>query len=467
MKNHHVLNFRALLSSLTSTIVLAGCAGNTMYHQSGHSANACIQDAGSSECLGSRYQHFESHDIAFVEFTERGNVFDESATDEVLNEIRRHAAESGIVLITFIHGWRHNSSEEDDNVKSFKATLEFMSERLEKEFKGRPHLENRRLIGLYVGWRGSSIALPPFDLLSFWDRKAVAEEVGSGGVSKLLMELDRASSVPTKAGKNLNVYVVIGHSFGGTIAVRALSDLLGERLRNPTSQGYARLIGDGIIVLNPAIEATQMLPVVETALRGKYPGDQLPLFFSLSSDSDWATHYAFPVGQTLGLLTWSQTLLKRDYFHDRAQPGAPIDLDERQLDTNTIGNYAPFLTHYLTAGHGKDDIAFQITSCEETPQRCAPKGLTGLSGLPAIGRPEHAYPLYFIKTDKSVMPSHNGIFNNEVRSFVFTAMDTVIRRLDAPKPPLGTKADRDNFIQDMQTTWSKLQQNPRMRPVRQ
>ena len=48
------------------------------------------------------------------------------------------------------------------------------------------------------------------------------------------------------------------------------------------------------------------------------------------------------------------------------------------------------------------------------------------------------YPLYFIKTDKSVMTDHNDIFNQKVRSFVFTVIDDVVRRALAG----GVKAAR-------------------------
>lgn len=453
---------RRVLGALGACLT-AACASNAPYHTTSEDGGACRTDPDSPACRSSAYQEFERFDLAFAEFSERGNAFDDAKVEAVLAKIAAKARADGVVLIVFVHGWKHNASEDDPNVLSFKDSLETMTGVLGNSFAGTA-LGTRRLVGVYVGWRGASIGLPLLKELTFWDRKAVAEELGSGGVTRLLLDLDRIT-----AGEARNVMVVVGHSFGGAIVVRALSDLITERVTNRADDESARVFGDGVLVLNPAIEANQALPFVEAALQRPYARDQLPLFISISSDADAATHYAFPAGQTIGLATWRQTDLQRSYYHDRRTPEQPLPLRERHLDATTAGNFAPFLTHRLRASGQDGAVNFELTRCDAAPEQCTPKGWTTLSGQPTIGPLPADYPLYFVKTDKSVMADHNGIFNQQVRSFVFTVIDDVVRRslretkpADAPKalavpvePPLI--ADPGRFTARMNQIWKVVE----------
>lgn len=453
----------------------AGCASNTPYHSTGPGGTNCSKAPTSEECLSSVYQEFASHDIAFAEFSERGNAFSDQAIAMVLDKVKTQAEAQGVVLVVFIHGWKHNASETDSNVRDFKDAMQTMSGILEKTFKDEK-LRSRRLVGVYVGWRGASITLPILEELTFWDRKAVAEELGSGGITRLLLDLDRIT-----AGSANNVMVVIGHSFGGAIVVRAMADVLTERVTNRGPDGRARTFGDGVLVLNPAVEANQALPIVEAALQQPYVPNQLPLFISLSSDADWPTHYAFPAGQTLGLATWKQADLQRAHYHDRQAPGEPLLLRERHLDATTVGNFAPFLTHRLHGQGQGDALSFSLIPCTDAAEGCRPMGWTTLTGQPTIGPLPANYPLYFIKTDASVMTGHNDIFNQQVRSFVFTVIDDVVRlaRLeskatarDGDKAPkaTGEATDADKtpriaspkrFTDHMNALWKQQTGKPR------
>ena len=234
-------------------------------------------------------------------------------------------------------------------------------------------------------------------------------------------------------------------------------------MTNRAGDERARVFGDGVLVLNPAIEANQALPFVEAALQRPYARDQLPLFISISSDADAATHYAFPAGQTIGLAMWRQADLQRSYYHDRRAPEQPLPLRERHLDATTAGNFAPFLTHRLHADGEGAALRFTLDTCEAAGERCRPMGWTTLSGQPTIGPLPAHYPLYFIKTDKSVMTDHNDIFNQKVRSFVFTVIDDVVRRALAGgvkaargegEPPLIASPER--FAARMNALWSQM-----------
>jgi len=75
--------------------------------------------------------------------------------------------ERGVLTVVFVHGWKHNASAEDENVASFRKLLP-------KVAKMTP---TRRVIGVYVGWRGLSIDWGDWlTNISYWDRKATAEQ---------------------------------------------------------------------------------------------------------------------------------------------------------------------------------------------------------------------------------------------------------------------------------------------------
>ena len=403
-------------------VSITGCARHAPYHTLPATDDNCRAESPGSECTQSYYQQYEDYDLAFVEFSERGNVFSGDYQSDVLSSIRSKASEDGVVLVVFIHGWKHNADESDENLLDFKASLQTVSRQLKDRF-GDNGLGKRRVIGLYVGWRGANLAVDYLDSITFWDRKSVAEEVGKGGITRLLLELDGITRSVDE-----NVMVVIGHSFGGAIVVSALSEVLTERVVLRTARNeYARTIGDGILVLNPAIEATQALAFVEAAIENDYRPEQHPLFISLSSDADKATHYSFPLGQSVGLLlTWRQTDLARAYYYDRRSPDETMKLKEEHLDTTTVGNFAPFLTHRLTASEEDGSVSFEYRTCSDDPAGCEPAGLTSLSGQPAIRKLPENYPLFFIKTDDSLMDGHNDIFNGRVRGFVVAVIDDIV-----------------------------------------
>ena len=411
---HGILEVRLLGVYLLVALFLTGCASTDPYHTRAWESQNC-HEPREERCTQSYYQEYPGYDLAFVEFTERGNTFNDEWKKEVLSRIRKRQSESGIVTLVFIHGWKHNAEESDTNLKEFRKSLSEISES--------SPLRGRRLVGVYVGWRGASIKAKLLEQLTFWDRKAVAEEVGKGGVTQLLLELDQIDRMRKK-----NVLAIIGHSFGGAITVSATAEIISSRLSVGEKNNQERgAIGDALMVLNPAIEANQVLSMVEAALNNPTTSAATPLFVSISSDADSATHYAFPVGQTIGLFfTWRQKDLMRSYYFDRLSK-EKLTLREEHLDATTVGNFAPYLTHRLTADISGEKPVIHIQPCENVPEECVPKGLTSLGGHPTIGPLSANYPLYFIKTDENVMSGHNDIFNPVIHTFMFVIIDDVVR----------------------------------------
>ncbi len=431
---------------------ITGCASKDAYHTDAGVPGNCKQSdnsgKASDECKKSYYQEHPGYDLAFAEFTERGNAFNDEHINDVLKKIRGYAEKEGIIVVTFVHGWKHNAKEGDDNLGEFKRTLATMA-------MDQSILRGRKLIGLYIGWRGESVSIRYVDTITFWDRKAVAEEVGKGGITQLLLELNLIDQLT-----QMNVLVVVGHSFGGAIVVSAVSEVLAERIVNRKQEGeLAKVngIGDAIIVLNPAVEANQALNLVEAAINEHYSQNQSPLLVSISSNSDLATHYAFPAGQTLGLLfTWHQHDLRRSYYRDRNSKEMGLVLKEEHLDSTTVGNFAPYLTHTLTSFTSEDQsLTLKLQPCEQAPDDCKPKGWTWLSGNPTMGPLPDNYPLYFIKTDKTVMTGHNDIFNPVIRSAMLSIIDDIVRR-DVGKDASPSILNRPDYFNERFQHFHKL-----------
>src|SRR5208283_3265969 len=96
----------------------------------------------------------------------------------------------------------------------------------------------RRVAGVYIGWRGLSEKVEPFEELSFWGRKNTAETVGHGAVVQLLTTLENLKkqsntkySVEIAGHQRMSTkLIIIGHSFGGDIVYSATAPVLAERM---------------------------------------------------------------------------------------------------------------------------------------------------------------------------------------------------------------------------------------------
>ena len=131
---------------------------------------------------------------------------------------------------------RDFDASKDSDVKHFRAALAHY-----ERYRVSGNRETR-VIGVYVGWRGDSLSTPrkgPLKFaslaknLTYWNRKSVAQEVGKGGVTELLLSLKRLAYCGTTKldarcpGKPEDTaYLIIGHSFGGAIVLSAMNEVL-------------------------------------------------------------------------------------------------------------------------------------------------------------------------------------------------------------------------------------------------
>lgn len=389
-----------------TVLALSACTPNKQLRTEFVSDN-CLW--GHASCEHSVLERYLEYDLGFIEFTERGNPYDRESINRVLKHIDQEAkGEDGAAVFVFVHGWKHNAKHDDSNVVQFR---EFLSRAAENNVVGK-----RKVIGLYLGWRGAFTNVPVLKETSYWARKSVAEEVGAGGATEVFAQLHQILVAQNRQASTKNSYVIIGHSFGGAIVLSALHDvLLNDLIAARTSFEEAAQLckkvdrfADALILLNPAIEANKMVLLKEAAARCHFDHTQAPLMHILSSDGDLATRVFFPLGELVNVASpQGPKKLKRTIN------GKNIVLDERQLSLTTAGNIKQFRTAYLSFDKGKQQ--WRMRQCKDNLTQCGIR--PGKQQDNHIKVSEYD-PLRFIKTDTAFITNHNDAFSCYVQGFI-------------------------------------------------
>ncbi len=423
-----------------------GCTSNKAYRITTDPKLVC--DCGKEDCSGDSaefcetrvIEKYDNFDLAFIEFTDRGNLFSRERYQKVISHIETTAKNNTVLVVVYVHGWKHNASYDDSNVSRFRDALKILS----APQQGQDVVYGRRLIGVYLGWRGLSLSVPGLKELTYWDRKTVAQHVGNGGVTEVLLRLKHASV--GNGGREAespieDVYVIIGHSLGGAIVFTALDEVITDQMITasqcdqvtnidcPDNTGLAHVT----MLINPAIEANEGLHLKELAI-SDYPENMLPLLHVVSTDADTSNRTWFPLGQKLAMLTWKKTEFERDYGESSRHR-----LSEAELGSTTIGNYTAFHTHRLTRkDEGKGPWSFQscdISKCETNGDKRKGRIAQGVNS-----------PLRFVYTDRHFMENHNDIFNSAVVAYIAASVEEF--RLRTKRTPLGGCTESGRFSMD-------------------
>ena len=359
MKNRLKI-FIALLFFLC-ILGINNCTSNKAYRTD--PKKICVDNNCTSALIEEHKEKNEDYALTFIEFSERGNLFSRDNFDEVLSYIKKEEQkgkenDNGVMVIVYAHGWKHNASNETGDVNKFRKALKHIS-----QVNKQSGMSDRKVIGVYLGWRGLSLDVPLINGLTYWGRKSVARQVGTGGVSEVLVRLNK---IVYQKEDFRNVFVIAGHSFGGAVVLSAMKDILiyhlgnTEKLTgnacNATPRAFKKVcqegcfktqaFADSIVLLNPAVEANEMLQLKEMVQEERcYAPTQPKLLHILSSSSDKATNWLFPLGQVLGVtLQEKETSLKRRIYETNKQTMKDIVLSEHELDTSALGNYPIFYT---------------------------------------------------------------------------------------------------------------------------
>jgi hypothetical protein len=430
---------RLLWPVIVAAVLLAtsACTHNSLYR------TEAAQDCHGNTCDKAFIEHHhnadENYDLAFVEFSERGNVFDRDKMKQVIDYVdqQEQASPNGIMLVVFTHGWRHNAGNTPkNNVHGFRNMLKMVSAE---------QLGRKKVIGIYIGWRGLSLKLDPVNLATYWGRKNTARQVGNSGVPELLLRLNEIA----KRGyaNNRNTFVITGHSFGAAVILAALKDILLERIvtaptvnpdqcggqvQCPTGCYKSEPFATTTFLINPAVEANELLQLKEVIAEKRcFAKSQPKLLHIISSDRDLPTRFAFVGGQFLGvsMLENEASLHRKIYIGDTPRQ-KDVSIPESGLDTTTVGNYPPFRTgrtreaDKLTAQYRKEHCPDAVANQCYIPCHGTDDCLTDAEKkrfpyhLPVAPHE----PVSIIYGDRDFMSGHNDIFNDEVMGYIAAAV---------------------------------------------
>jgi len=278
--------------------------------------------------------------VNFVEIDEQGILASRDQAEAAI-ATASIAEPDGSYVVVFVHGWHHNASTNDSNVRAFYGALASVS-------RWNP---NRKVKGIYIGWRGDSLKITGLRYATFWDRKNTSDEVGRGGLLEFLLRLEHGVKADPASHNRL---VVVGHSFGASVTFNALSHLFLERFIDgvystadkPRFRGY----GDLVVLINPAIEAMRYMPFQSaleyysrptTRPQADFSHETRPYLAMLSSQTDEATRLAFPAARFFSTVFEAHQGINADN-----SPAAAPDYSEWNMDRDTMGNFKGFKTHF-------------------------------------------------------------------------------------------------------------------------
>ena len=330
------------------TLVVVGCAPQGAYRL-GQDATEYVA-ADSSLCPEREAPSTHRIPLAYVEIDEQGyfHDHDRGQVERALALVNQEGKPKYVVV--FVHGWFHSASPTDENVHRFKCALNNL-----QDIEGNA---GEDVIGIYIGWRGESLQVPLLRYLTFWDRKNTSEEIGRGSLVELLTRLER---IVKRTPDSRNKLMLVGHSFGASVVFNSIGQILLQRFlldaetlasarpapsHSQSKPGLMSAYGDLVVLVNPAIEATRLMPFFSslndytTKRVDLFSPAQPPRLVILSSEGDKATRMAFPVARIFSTVFESYQDLRV-----RTPYGTSLQLSQRYLDWQTMGNVEKLYTH--------------------------------------------------------------------------------------------------------------------------
>lgn len=450
---------------------VSGCAGNIPYRAAGFDPMPACMDMYKKYSHGQKLESPDSedacwlrsieehgrYDLLFAEFDDQGWIQGSADLprprrdhlDSVFDKLYKLYDENrqrGLSLVVFVHGWHHSAKADDGNVLSFRKLLDDLAF---VEASG----VNRRVVGLYVGWRGDSLTPSLINWITFWERKNTAEKVSQGSVRELFTKLDlfrdQASENSRRDPQSRKLRMLtIGHSFGGLITFESLSsDFLRAAATQSAKRGYAERAGDLVVIVNPAFEGTRYEPVKIAGQRlQQVERDQLPIVIVATSKGDWATRATFPLARRVS------TLLE-------STPGA-----EGTANVFAVGHNDRYTTHKLSkcpdgdteclnacktpgavekedrsVDHRRNTINKEYRHMARPAQNgfdtkehfCGQMLLTATEQWRPI-----ANPFWVVETTAEIIGEHNDFFNENFQAFIRQVYLAIILATDKATPSI-------------------------------
>jgi hypothetical protein len=336
-----------------------------------------------------------------MEFNIEGVPFDKTNIDNVLARIESLSAENykNLLMVAFIHGWHHNAAQTDRNVIEFKKFLLELQREEHSLAVGTP----RSVVGIYLGWQGRASENVLVNLLSYRDKKELGLSTGEKSVVHVIERLSKI-----RASNGNNRLILVGHSFGGGVLYSAVRKELLDNLKssNPIN---TKLIGDLVVLLNPAVEAKRFVDV-HKLLKDRFEECTPLLMVSFTSEADTALSDEFPRGMHL--------------FYGDQLKGDPSDV----LLTTAYGRYQEFSNYQLMLGPDavvESNLSKSVFNSAvstwasfrdgSTPFKLGAITLKGKKGGVHQG---HWVPVMNVMVDRTLIAEHNEIWDPKFTYFL-------------------------------------------------
>jgi len=351
--------------------------------------------------------------LAFVEFDDRGELFDRDELTAALGAIAQAKAEEvnaggPAVVALFVHGWKNNAADSSGNVWGFRQLLAGLSEQYATP-----------VVGIYVGWRGAVLNAPILEDFTFFDRHAKSQNLPGAHMVETLLKIMQAAKGPRYTDPTISV--LVGHSFGGAVLESALTQSLEDMIEARPAGGDVQWPANLIVFLNEAQEATRSYQLVESLMANVTPRDPCqppgvrqdmpgPAIVSMSSTGDYATRAAFPAGQ----------IFARP-FNSLRHYDAPNALgfsSQTPMFFNTTAHLDEFRSHLMDRADDPD-IAAAMKSCK-------PYLTTTLGGTEyvLVEKPNarNRTPYWVMHIPTAIVPDHSTIFTTVYRNLLITLL---------------------------------------------
>ena len=422
----------SLFASILLVLVLGVHSGCTTHHQWRTSPVACRTTETNTPCETAIIEETSSYVLGFVEFDDQGWLWSRDQMNTVINRLEKEEATDRLLILTFVHGWKHNARYDDTNVQMMRDNLRLLSllERLNSKREGR---KPRKVVGVYAGWRGLSATMWGIKDFTFWERKNTAHEVGRGALSELFLRLEylrNMSHVLHDGETNQTRLFIVGHSFGGAATYSALAPMLVERAIQTVDRkgngGPSRGVGDMVILVNPAFEAARFGVLRDVAINQTYLVSNMVNLAIFTSKTDNATKLAFPLGRHVSTV------------FEKYQSEV-----EKAANRTAVGHFSEYITHDLTANTNKvvgsktsrlreqmadaDQMSERVVQMKGQNRRAlqktivsAEEGTFHFIGSDLVVRRGHDpwMPLYNVSVDSRLIPDHNAIDEPEFLRFL-------------------------------------------------
>lgn len=426
-----------LAFGLTLGLVVLACSGCTSITHYRPSLADCVVDLdGARACDDSAFYRVrqggaEAH-VAVFEFDDEGYPVSGSDEhyEETLERIRAVHRDHGALMVLFAHGWKHSAEPGDSNLLELEKLLLKLSAADRALCAAEKDCVQRKTVGVFLAWRGLSGRVEPAKSLSFWGRKRRAHTVGAHGAPELLADLGtiQTRARPEGTPRELNRFVIVGHSFGGALVYSAIHSRLVTDLAQPNFRGtVSRQVADLVVLINPAFEAARFHVLHQGGRRHDFSDSQHPILAVFTSEDDNATKTAFPFGR------WFSTRFNR---YNSRWP------DQRGADRTAIGHYGPYRTHELASLPGApgldpdqeenlDDLVCAWKSFRHGDRSDWTVLDTRLERLDPLNREgQYSNPYLVVQVDGAVIPDHSRIWQDDFRDFLYAFVAVQGRRED-------------------------------------